>query len=241
MLILAFGKGEENVGDGNCSVILNVFCWGKKLCYDSSDGLGTQLNILSNLFSSRWNTPYFKGALSLWVWWARKGITEGLWRYSAAHGKVPSRNLDSQPPAEFSHTCKFSSKTECAFFSSFHKLLHSHNLLQVKAKDFPILRFMFKLSVRFYIWLYTDQYTLACVCFYFSFLHETAVMKKMEKSDSCPRPLKRLGSGWGNLAPELASHLPVQTSGWDQSSLKEPQTIAFPFDLSLLCCYHELF
>lgn len=28
------------MGDGNCSVIVNVFCWGKKLCFDSSDGTG---------------------------------------------------------------------------------------------------------------------------------------------------------------------------------------------------------
>lgn len=114
-MVNGMGKKQENVGGGNCHVMVHVFLWERTYVVILAWSWGHTLTPLPFLFP-RWNTLYFKGALSLWVWWARKGITEGLWRYSAANGKVPARNLDSQPPAEFSNTCKFSSKTKCAFF-----------------------------------------------------------------------------------------------------------------------------
>lgn len=193
----ALGKGEESVGDDSCSVIVNVFYIREKLW--------AQLNVPS-CFCPRWNTLHFKGALSLRVRWARKRIAEGLRRYPEANGEVPSRNLDSQPPA-LSYACKFSSETEGAFFSSFHRLCHSHNLLQVKAKDFPVLKTYFAtvqlseiyveaVAKIFFDYPVTVTPWLRLRSPLFLLSAWNTVPQNMGQSDSCSWPSMSLEWGW---------------------------------------------
>lgn len=193
----ALGRREENVGDGNCSVILNVFYMREKLW--------TQLSSPSR-FCPRWNTLHFKGALSLRVRWARKRIAEGLRRYPEANGEVPSRNLDSQPPA-LSYACKFSSKTEGAFFHHFTGYV-THSLLQVKAKDFAVLKTYFatvQLSETYVEAIakilfdctatVTPWLRLRSLLFLLSAWNTD--LQNMGQSDSCPWPSMSLEWGWG--------------------------------------------